>query len=98
MDAMLSGRLIGGEAARVRPVSIVDVVSSQQGRRERLITATRLFIGAVSLVALTIDPSRPERYASLAYDLVFGYTFYAILAALHAWRADAFTHWWPKTT
>ena len=98
MDDMLMRRMTQGGAAGSRPVPIVHDVTDQWGRRERLITAARLLLACVAALALTVDPSKPTEYAPLAYGVVLGYAGYALLAAIHAWTADAFTRWWPMTT
>ena len=98
MDDMLTRRMANGGAASPRPVPLVDQVTDQWGRRERLITATRLLLAGVSVLALSLDPSEPSVYARLAYGAVLAYAGYALLTAIHAWTADAFTRWWPLTT
>ena len=95
---MLTGRMANGAAVSSRPVSIVDQVTDQWGRRERLITATRLLLASVSVLALSLDPSEPSDYARFTYGTVLVYAGYALLTAIHAWTADAFTRWWPMST
>jgi signal transduction histidine kinase len=90
--------MANGGAASSRPVPIVDQLTDQWGRRERLITATRLLLAYVSVLALTLDPSEPAEYAGFAHGAVLAYAGYAALTAIHAWTADVFTRWWPMTT
>ena len=98
MDDTLVSRMTQGGAAGSRPVPIVHDVTDQWGRRERLITSTRLLLACVAVLALTLDPSKPAEYARFAYEAVLAYAGYALLTAIHAWTADAFTRWWPMTT
>jgi hypothetical protein len=80
------------------PVPIVDKTTDQWGRRECLITASRLLLSGVALLVLVLAPSDRLGDARIAFAAVLVYTGYAVLAALHAWTADAFTRWWPLTT
>ena len=89
MDDTLVGRMTQGGAAGSRPVPIVHDVTDQWGRRERLITSTRLLLACVAVLALTLDPSKPAEYARFAYEAVLAYAGYALLTAIHAWTADA---------
>jgi signal transduction histidine kinase len=98
MDDMLNSRMANGGAAGSRPVPIDDQVTDQWGRRERLITATRLLVAGVSVLTVTLNPSEPAAYARFAYGVMLAYTGYAVLTAVHAWTADAFTRWWPLST
>jgi signal transduction histidine kinase len=87
-----------GGAVGSRPVTIVDKATDHWGRRECLITASRLLLSGVALLVLVLAPSDRVGYARIAFAAVLVYTGYAVLAALHAWTADAFTRWWPLST
>ncbi|HTU03633.1 MAG TPA: hypothetical protein VMG58_17505, partial [Candidatus Sulfotelmatobacter sp.] len=57
-------------------------------RVERLIAAARTCLAIFSLVAISLDPSEPKRYADAAYALLAIYAAYAILLVVWVERSD----------
>lgn len=52
-----------------------------QGNAERLIATGRVVLGVFSLLAISLDPSNPDKYAKLTYGLLVGYVAYAVILA-----------------
>jgi signal transduction histidine kinase len=95
---MLASRMLNGGALKSRPVRVVDQLIDQWSRRELLITATRVLLAGVSVLAIGLDPSEPAEYADFTYAVLLAYTGYALLPKIHVWTAHAFTRGWPMTT
>src|SRR5258706_11672201 len=98
IGGMLPSRMLKGGAIKARPVRVVDQLIDQWSRRELLITATRVLLAGVSVLAITLDPSEPAAYAGVTYAVLLAYTGYALLPRIHVWTAHAFTRGWPLTT
>jgi signal transduction histidine kinase len=66
-----------------------------KGRAERMIAGARLVLAACSLLALSIEPSLPARFALPTRALTIGYTVWAVgLALLLALQSTwLFRHW-----
>ncbi len=58
-------------------------------RAERLIAAARFVLAGVSLAAIALDPSEPQRYASLVFLLLVGYLACASILGLVVWAASS---------
>ena len=58
-----------------------------------MLARARLYLAALSLIAIRIDPTEPARYAAVAYGLLAGYVAYAlaIVVALRLGRLLAFS-------
>ena len=95
---MLASRMLNGGALKSRPVRVVDQLIDQWSRRELLITATRVLLAGVSVLAIGLDPSEPAEYADFTYAVLLAYAGYALLPRIHVWTAHAFTRGWPLTT
>src|SRR2546422_7201042 len=69
------------------------------GRVERMIAAARLVLAACSLLALSIEPSVPARFAILTRALTIGYTVWAIaiVVLLMSKSTALFRHWQLST-
>jgi signal transduction histidine kinase len=52
-------------------------------------------LGAVSILAFTLDPWSHGKHAWFGSIALLLYTAYAVVAAIRAWTANAFTRWWP---
>ena len=77
-----------------RPVRVLDRFTTHGGRRERVIAAARLLMAVLSFLVLYLDG--PDReYRQFAFGAVTLMAGYAVVMAIHAARADAFTRWWP---
>ena len=63
---------------------------SNLSRAERLIAAGRVILAGFSLLAIWLEPTEPTRYAELAYSILYGYLFYALVLALVTWLIDVF--------
>jgi signal transduction histidine kinase len=48
-------------------------------RLERVIATARAFLATSALFAIYVDPSRPARYAPIAYAVIAGYLLYSLL-------------------
>jgi hypothetical protein len=62
---------------------------SSQRRAEVLIAVGRLIFSVVSLLAISLDPSEPSRYARIAYTLLSVYAGYSFLLAVIVLRTEA---------
>jgi signal transduction histidine kinase len=60
-----------------------------RARPDRVISATRLFLAAGSLLAIWMDPTQPLRFESVAYASLILYTAYALGALVPALRSSA---------
>jgi signal transduction histidine kinase len=60
---------------------------SPQGRNERLIATGRVVLAASSLLAIWLDPSQPEKYATVTYALMAVYVVYSVGIAALVWSA-----------
>jgi len=69
------------------------------GRAERMIAAARLVLAACSLLALSIEPSVPARFANVTRALTIGYTVWAIaiVVLLMSKSTALFRHWQLST-
>lgn len=77
-----------------RPVRVLDRFTTYGGHRERVIIVARILMAGLLILVLSLDPPAPE-YRTFAVEAVAIIAGYATLMTIHAWRADAFTHWWP---
>ena len=64
---------------------IMYLKSSQQDRTERLITATRLVMAVVALLAVWVDPFQPAGNRYVVSALLTGYTLYASVLVILTW-------------
>jgi signal transduction histidine kinase len=58
-----------------------------KNKAERLIVAGRVVLSVFSLLAISLGPSGPGRYAHWAFVLLAGYAVYATLLGLLVWRS-----------
>jgi signal transduction histidine kinase len=56
----------------------------EQLRAERLLTTARLFLAAISLVAVYLDPSEPSLFPAAAYGLITAYLAFSVVLAVLA--------------
>ncbi len=59
-------------------------------RLERVIATARAFLATSALFAIYIDPSRPARYAPVAYAVIAGYLLYSLAVW---WLVGGRPHW-----
>lgn len=65
----------------------METLYSPQSRGERLIAVGRVFLAAVSIFAVWLDPTEPAKYFEIAYVLLTAYLVYTILVALIVLRS-----------
>ena len=67
-------------------------------RVERLIAVARTCLAAFSLLAISLDPAEPKRYAELAYALLAIYAAYSGLLLIWVERVDLVSARFARTT
>ncbi len=85
---MKSSEQTDHSAAR-KPISVshrVDWRYLSKNRAELVIAISRCVLAAFSLLAISLDPSQPSRYTSMAYGMMAAYAVYSLLMAIMAWR------------
>jgi len=55
------------------------VVPSEAQRVERFLAAGRVFLAASSILAISLDPTQPSRYATLAFGLLAAYAVHSLV-------------------
>src|SRR5262249_51923585 len=75
---MNSGRLIGVRL-ELRRLSFGRLMEPEEAERaERVLAAARVLFAVAAFVAISIDPTEPTRYSSLAYTLLLTYVLYSL--------------------
>ena len=69
---------------------------AEQNRTERVLASARVFLACSGLLAISLDPTEPSRYASFAYALLIAYVGYSFLvwAVLNRFEAVAPAYPW----
>jgi len=67
----------------------------EQTRIERVLASARVFLAGSGLLAISLDPTEPSRYASFAYALLIGYVGYSFVVWAVLKRSEAVAPAYP---